>query len=582
MKFGKSIVIVFCFCIICINATVATASTPGDSTLFPQIEKLNDLAFSLRKSDPVKALSYSEKSLSLSIQYHYKTGEINALLVRGMVFKNVGAYDKSIDAYLQALRLAEESKDSQRISSCLNNIGSVFQAQGNFSKALSYYLRSLKMEETLDDQGQLSIRYYNIGTVYESLDSMNLAYAYYQNSLLIEEKLGNKEGIYYALYGIAGIETRLGRFESAMANISRALKVARELDDALGMSVCHTELGKLYLAQGKLDQAIASFDSTVYFAKPANLLNELKEGYFNLSEAWEKRGDRLKAYDFLHKYVVLNDSLNNIGIKSRVAELEARFEVEWKEKEIDNLKELNTLSAEKADSERRNRNFLLITTLLAMLLAVYNLRRISVDLRKTLALAAGILVFIILLSLAVLFFSNTDTPPHLNGFFNAFADVLTYSVLPIFILILLAERVLLKRYLKKAGEINEQIQNLVLPEEHQKLNLQFEGKEQELILDQKDIICFEANDNYTAIYYSLNGKVKKDLKRITLKKVEEQLVEISDFVRCHKSYIINLGNVSHISGNAQGYKLHLQMIDFSIPVSRNFPQSMIEKIKSRK
>jgi tetratricopeptide (TPR) repeat protein len=435
------------------------------------------------------------------------------------------------------------------------------------------------MEERLGNKDQLSIRLYNLGVVYEAIDSLDLSYTYYYNSLLIEEQAGNPEGIFYALYGIAGVETKQGRFESAMTNLTRALSVARSINDVLGISVCHIELGKLYMAQDRFPLAIQAFDSSLYYSSPPHLLNEMKEGHLNLSSAWEELGDHVKAYHHLRHYVEINDSLNNLGIKSRIAELEARYEVDRKEEEIFNLRELNRLKTEKADSERRNRNFLLITVILAMILAIYNLRKISVDIKKALILAAGILGLMLLVSLALLYSGLYDHEASPGNFFMIFSDVLTFSVLPIFILIFFTERFLLNRYIRKAGVLTAQIQELNIPEKAEDITLQFEGKDASMTLPLNDLICFEAQDNYTAIYFRENGKLKKELKRVTMKKVEEQVSQTDEIVRCHKSYIINIKNVSHVSGNAQGYKLHLLLLEFSIPVSRKFPQSMIDKIR---
>lgn len=546
-----------------------------------QVKKLNDLSYNLRNSDPNKSLSFSRLAFDLSVKSSYITGQINSLVLIGMVYKNLGSYDKAMDAYFSAMRIAEANNDRLRVSSCLNNIGSVFQSQGNYQKALNYYLMSMKIEEDLGNKEQLSIRLYNIGTVYELLDSLELASAYYYNSLLIEEKAGNKEGIYFALYGIAGIDTKQGRYESAMNNITRALRVAHELRDPLGISVCHCEMGKLFLARENLNAAIVSFDSSVYYANQGNLLNEMKEAYFNLSLAYKKKGDGLKAYENLSRYVEINDSLNSLGIKSRVAELEAKFQVEQKEKEITYLKEKGQLKSDNADFERRNRNFLLITVILAIFLAVYNLKNVGFRIRRAVMLSALTLLILSAVSLILLLSGVFSYEASFSNFFKSFADVLTYSVLPIFVFIFLSERILLNRYLKKAGELTEQIKTLNIQDEGRKIHLQFDGKEGNLSIDLGDLICFEANDNYSAIYYIKNGEVKKELRRITLKRIEDQLTTFPEIVRCHKSFIINILNVSHVSGNTQGYKFHLNQLDFSIPVSRKFPQSMISSIKSK-
>lgn len=577
----KLLFLLFCFPpLLTFSAIPSDTNVLSKNNLIDKVEKINDLAYKTRMSDPALSLTYARLGLSMSLQKGYIKGEINSLVIIGLVYKNIGSYDKAMMSYFTAMRIAESSDDKQRISSCLNNIGSIFQIQGNYLKALKYYNLSLNIEEELGNKEQLSIRLYNIGTVYEIIDSLDMAYAFYYNSLLIEEKLGNKEGIYYALYGIAGIDTKKAHFESARNNINRALQVAHDLNDPLGISVCHAELGKLLMAEKNYRQAVISFDSSVYYARSGNLLNEMKEAYLNLSLANKKTGDIEKAYTNLTHYVEINDSLNNVGIKNRVAELEARFQVDKKEKEITFLRENGVLKTQNAESERRNRNFLLVTIILAMLFTIYNLKKISVNIRKAILLALGILILLFFITFIV-FVSGVYTYNYnVQNYFRIFDDVLTYSVLPIFVLIILAERILLNKYIKKANELTAQIKTLNIPDTSKKIDLKFSGKEVAISIGLSELICFEANDNYTAIYFLKNNVVKKELRRITLKKIEDQLADIPEVIRCHKSYIINILNVSYVSGNAQGYKFHLEKMEFAIPVSRNFPQAMIDKIKS--
>lgn len=86
------------------------------------------------------------------------------------------------------------------------------------------------------------------------------------------------------------------------------------------------------------------------------------------------------------------------------------------------------------------------------------------------------------------------------------------------------------------------------------------------------ILFFEANDNYTNIYFKDNdGSLKKHMERLSLKKIEELIDTYSKaFFRVHKSFIINPGYLKEITGRAQAYKLKIKSSDKMIPVSRNF------------
>jgi DNA-binding LytR/AlgR family response regulator len=76
-------------------------------------------------------------------------------------------------------------------------------------------------------------------------------------------------------------------------------------------------------------------------------------------------------------------------------------------------------------------------------------------------------------------------------------------------------------------------------------------------------------------------KPKSVLLRSTLKKMEEQLTGHEDFFRCHRMYIVNLAQVTEVSGNAQGLRLHLAGLKEPVPVSRSLTETVKEKLHHR-
>jgi len=114
------------------------------------------------------------------------------------------------------------------------------------------------------------------------------------------------------------------------------------------------------------------------------------------------------------------------------------------------------------------------------------------------------------------------------------------------------------------SEINEKEIDFILTNENGKVLLDIKTNK---------IICFEANDNYAVTYYiNDKGEVKKSMERISLKKIEDMLRDISvlNFERVHKSYLINTSFVKQVTGKAQAYKLEMSMLQFKVPVSRSF------------
>jgi hypothetical protein len=90
----------------------------------------------------------------------------------------------------------------------------------------------------------------------------------------------------------------------------------------------------------------------------------------------------------------------------------------------------------------------------------------------------------------------------------------------------------------------------------------------------KSLLFVKAAENYAEVYWLVEDTPKRTVVRANLRMFEDALLDLPEFNRCHKSYIVNLAVVHRISGNAQGYKLHLANISETIPVSRKLNNSI--------
>lgn len=91
----------------------------------------------------------------------------------------------------------------------------------------------------------------------------------------------------------------------------------------------------------------------------------------------------------------------------------------------------------------------------------------------------------------------------------------------------------------------------------------------EIKMNPKNIVYLCSNDNYVTIV-AMNGDTQfKKTIRGTLKSAESELRKNSRFIRCHKSYIVNLDYVDRITGHNQNLKIRLKPGGTDIPVSRS-------------
>jgi len=188
-----------------------------------------------------------------------------------------------------------------------------------------------------------------------------------------------------------------------------------------------------------------------------------------------------------------------------------------------------------------------------------------------------------------------------TGFsFKLFRVMSGYTVLigflPVTVSVLLKQQHLLKKYSAGAKQLDAIIHKHEIVEHSiesltendspttvasfPKIELVGDGNSEKLELTAEDLLFMTASDNYVKITYLQGNFLKEPLFRTTLKKMETCLTEHPQFYRCHKTFLVNLDKVIHISGNTQGYKLHFAETEEILPVSRSLNKEIKQKLEN--
>ncbi|MBQ8542847.1 MAG: LytTR family transcriptional regulator [Bacteroidaceae bacterium] len=100
----------------------------------------------------------------------------------------------------------------------------------------------------------------------------------------------------------------------------------------------------------------------------------------------------------------------------------------------------------------------------------------------------------------------------------------------------------------------------------------------QLSVAKENLIYIESADNYICIWYIKNELLKKQLMRITMKDISEQLAD-TNIVRCHRSYMVNLDLVKVIRREKENLFLELGVPNVKeIPISKTYGEQVLRRL----
>ena len=139
----------------------------------------------------------------------------------------------------------------------------------------------------------------------------------------------------------------------------------------------------------------------------------------------------------------------------------------------------------------------------------------------------------------------------------------------------LEETRLLNEQLKKL-QTSGQDSHIIEEDPNQDSQITLEGTTNEHVsLDISNLLYIEAVGNYVKVVSKRDDEVQTNMLRATMKQMEDALQAYPMIVRCHRAFMVNLGQVEQISSNSRAMQLVMRHSQDAIPVSR----SNVNKLK---
>ncbi|MBL4716840.1 MAG: tetratricopeptide repeat protein, partial [Bacteroidia bacterium] len=371
------------------------------------IKILNDLTWQLRDIDHEAALKYQSeaatKSFQLSDSLNYARSIYNLAYLKyskGQLKEAIGLYKKSIDLYDEVRR--NDSKVEPMVG-----LGIIEFNQGNYLTSLNYYLNAYETLHKYSNRNRLAINEmsiaYNIGNIYYITGKYRKALEYYNdcldrsfkekndeftaaaltglsnvyydqkdfdrsieaslNTISIYKKQGNQKNLAVAYNNIGEVYKIKQNLSKALEYYEKSLKIKKDGGNKFGIATTLLSIGEVYIHSKQVGLALEYINRSLQLARKNNFKLHLKMCYLNLVHVYKLIGDYESVYKNQILYSEIKDSIFNEANTRSMNEMQAKYESDKKEKEIEILtkdNELQGLQSQQQEGQIKKQWYLIL------------------------------------------------------------------------------------------------------------------------------------------------------------------------------------------------------------------------------
>lgn len=342
---------------------------------------LNLLAKQLRTTDIEKAVNYAKKAYSISLQNNYAFGAASSADLIGALYVNLGAYKQALRYHFIAIGLFDRIDNKRGLSFAYNNLGAVYNNLKDYTRAEAYYLKALQLKKERNATKELSSTYINLGNVKMHQDSPYICIKYYELGLSNAQKHNDNTNITIGLMNLGEAYLDIRENNKALSYYKLALARDGALDNVYHKAQIYFGLGKIYTNLGLYNKADWYYNQALQIASAAGIKPIVRHVYKYYSKMFEAQNKSSEALKYLKLYEVLDDSMYNEENTRNINEMQAVYESEQKDRQIELLNKNKIIAEGKLAYEKLYRNIFLVGFLLVLIIAIVLIRNASLKQR---------------------------------------------------------------------------------------------------------------------------------------------------------------------------------------------------------
>ncbi|MCB0496445.1 MAG: histidine kinase [Cyclobacteriaceae bacterium] len=320
---------------------------------------------SIAKTDSVLAHAvftknsiWGQKSLALRLSYLRRGGAYEEVIKEGnqlfpsltdeeakftaaraisISYRKIDQYESAMSWAVKLEKLAEAENNLVHLHRALQNMANLHSVLGEYTSSIKLERKLLGIADSLKNGELQVLDRCNLASSYIDLRQYDSAHYYFNEALGQSEQLQSEKYLALIHYNMGSLYRRQEEYPKAIASLTKCIE---EASNPLQPDI----LSRAYYLMADCQNLVGSYSKAMLFLQKgyefANEYHLLQDNIYLMEldyQMKQQKGDYNEAIAILEKLRVLEDSLLNTERIRSIKEMEAKYENEKKEREIDRL-----------------------------------------------------------------------------------------------------------------------------------------------------------------------------------------------------------------------------------------------------
>ncbi len=284
--------------------------------------------------DYERGMDYYLQAVRIADSSRYALGEAFSYFLIARAFEDTGNPEKSLQFLHRAHQLIDPAMHTEVEALFLLALGRLYLATNQLEEVQQQYERVIQLQQELQDPETEAEALGSLGSLEALRQNHARALELHRQALTIWRTQKDRLQEANSLNTIGELYEQMKNTERAYANFKAALEIFQSLDDRTRMADAWNNIGVWYYRQKKFKEALANLELALGAARSAQSKAGLRKSYDYLSLTWKALGNYQRALDYREQLVALNDFIQKEENDQRLLDMQGRYTLEEKEKEL--------------------------------------------------------------------------------------------------------------------------------------------------------------------------------------------------------------------------------------------------------